>query len=251
MISPEELHKLLGEIESDRVERTTSTSDTDKFAEAVAAFCNDMPGHRRPGYLILGANNDGSPSGLQVTDQLLQNLAALRSDGNIQPLPAMRVDRFSTPNGDLAVVEVLPSDLPPVRYKGRVYIRVGPRRAIANEQEERILTERRVAQARSFDALPCMGSSLDALALDLFQINYVGHAIAPEVIAENGRELTPNSLHCAFMTFVMNAPQMRAFYFSERIHWSGFRALTFNSFVWRGKVLGIRFQRLVRFRVTC
>jgi ATP-dependent DNA helicase RecG len=54
--------------------------------------------------------------------KLLQNLAALRSNGNIQPLPAIAVAKFEFPDGDVAVVEVRPSDLPPVRYKGRVYV---------------------------------------------------------------------------------------------------------------------------------
>ena len=85
MLGPDQLKEFLKDLESDRVERTTSTNDTDKFAQAVCAFANDLPNHKAPGFLIVGANNDGKPSGLTVTDQLLQNLAALRSDGNIQP----------------------------------------------------------------------------------------------------------------------------------------------------------------------
>jgi ATP-dependent DNA helicase RecG len=138
MLSQEQLQTMLSELESDRVERTVSVNNTDKFGQAICAFANDFPNHRQPGYLIVGASDDGRPSGLSVTDDLLQNLAALRSDGNIQPLPAITVSRHSLPGGDLAVVEVLPSDLPPVRYKGKVWIRVGPRRATASEQEERI-----------------------------------------------------------------------------------------------------------------
>ena len=45
---------------------------------------------------------------------------------------------------EVAVVEVFPSPMPPVRYKGRVHVRVGPRRAVASIDEERRLTERRV-----------------------------------------------------------------------------------------------------------
>jgi ATP-dependent DNA helicase RecG len=189
MIRDDELRRLLAEGETDRVERTTSINNTDKFSEAVTAFANDLPNHGLPGYLIIGVNDDGTPSGLKVTDQLLQSLGSLKSDGNIQPLPSLNVAKFSLPDGDVAVVEVLPSDLPPVRYKGRVCIRVGPRKAIANQQEERILTEKRVAHARSFDALPCFGSSMDALATDLFQNTYLSQAVAPEVIAENNRDL--------------------------------------------------------------
>ena len=189
MIREDELRLLLSEAEADRIERTITTRNTDKFSEAVTAFANDLANHQLPGYLVVGANDDGSLSGLHVTDELLRNLASLRSDGNIQPLPALSVAKFALDGGDVAVVEVLPSDLPPVRYKGQVWIRVGPRKGIASEQEERILTERRIAHARSFDALPCLGSSLDALATDMFQINYLPHAVASEILAENNRDL--------------------------------------------------------------
>ena len=68
----------------------------------------------------------------------MKNLDAIRSDGNVLPQPVINLTHFNFDDGDVAVVEVLPSDLPPVRYKGRVWIRVGPRKGIANEQEERI-----------------------------------------------------------------------------------------------------------------
>src|SRR5690242_20744597 len=118
----DEILALLGELESDRVERTVSFDKADKFGQAICAFSNDMPQHRLPGYLFLGVREDGEPAGLEITDRLLQSLAAIRSDGNIQPLPIMNVERVETPRGAVAVVEVLPSDLPPVRYKGQVWI---------------------------------------------------------------------------------------------------------------------------------
>ena len=78
MIRENELIRLLAEGEADRIERTTSIKDTDKFSEAVTAFANDLPNHRLPGYLVIGVNDDGTPSGLQVTDQLLQSLMQLK-----------------------------------------------------------------------------------------------------------------------------------------------------------------------------
>jgi len=123
-----------------------------------------------------------------VTDDLLKNLSAIRSDGNVLPQPAMNVTKFSLEGGEVAVVEVLPSDLPPVRYKGRVHIRVGPRKAIANKQEERILSERRVALARSFDSRPCPEASIDDLAMGQFDA-YRREAIDPETIAANQRPI--------------------------------------------------------------
>ena len=138
MVTLDELQALIADLESDRVERTTSTTKTDKFAEAVCAFANDLPNHRQPGYLIIGVDDAGVPSGLVVTDQLLLNLADLRASGNILPQPSINIAKFTLPGGEVAVVEVQPSDLPPVRYKGQVRIRVGPSRGVASEQDERV-----------------------------------------------------------------------------------------------------------------
>jgi ATP-dependent DNA helicase RecG len=189
MLNENELLKLIRDMEADNIERTTTTKNTNKFCEAICAFANDFPGHRQTGYLIVGIKDNGELSGLTVDDELLKNLGGIRSDGNIQPLPAMTVQKYSLPGGDVAVVEVFPSDLPPVRYKGRVWIRVGPRRAIANETEERILSERRATLMKTFDARPCPGCTLDKLIVDLFSIAYRGNAIAADVIDENNRDI--------------------------------------------------------------
>jgi ATP-dependent DNA helicase RecG len=188
MLSREELVQMISDIESHRVERTISTNNNDKFAEAICAFSNDLPNTRQPGYLLVGVNDNGTLAGLTVTDNLLKNLAAIRSEGNVLPQPFLTVAKFSLDGGDVAVVEVFPSDLPPVRYRGRVHIRVGPRKGIANEQEERVLTERRVAMARSFDARPCPEAKLTDLALGQFDA-YRREAIDAETIALNHREI--------------------------------------------------------------
>lgn len=206
LLSEQELLNLLKDIESDRVERTTSTKDTGKFCEAVCAFCNDFPNHRLPGYLLVGVDDKGNLSGLTVTDQLLQNLAAIRSDGNVQPMPAMTVQKYSTEGGEVAVVEVFASDLPPVRYKGRIWIRVGPRRAIANETEERLLSERRASTFKTFDAAPCPECNLDDLMQDLFLFTYRKNAIAAEEIAANNRDIKMQLASLRFYDLSKNCP---------------------------------------------
>ncbi|WP_265289349.1 RNA-binding domain-containing protein [Verminephrobacter eiseniae] len=188
MISKDQLMALLSDLESDRIERTISTTNMDKFCQAICAFANDLPNHRQPGYLLIGANDDGTLSGLKVTDELLKNLGAIRSDGNILPQPMMSIAKFALDGGEVAVVEVFPSDLPPVRYKGRVHIRVGPRKAIAHEQEERVLSERRVALAKNFDACPCTEARIDDLALGQFDA-YRQESIDPETIDANHRPI--------------------------------------------------------------
>lgn len=206
MLTQVQLLKLLADIESDRIECTISTSNTDKFSQAVCAFANDLHNHRQPGYLVIGVDDQGVPAGLTVSDQLLQNLGALRSDGNVLPLPMLSVAKFGLPGGEVAVVEVQPSDLPPVRYKGQVWIRVGPRRAIASEQEERVLMERRIALARSFDAQPCPEATLDDLDQDRFLLTYRKRAIALDVIAANGRTLPQQLAGLRFFDLRRNCP---------------------------------------------
>lgn len=190
MITEKELLALMGDLESDQVERTVSTNDTSKFREAICAFSNDFPQHRQPGYLLIGVDDKtGKASGLHATDELLRNVGGLRQDGEVLPTPAMTVGKLSLSDGsgDVVVVEVHPSDLPPVRFRGRVWIRVGPRRAVASESEERILSERRVATAKTFDARPCPEASLDDLALDLFLNTYRKAAVAADVLRSNNR----------------------------------------------------------------
>jgi len=229
VLTPDQLRALMADIESDRVEKTTSTRNTDKLGEAVCAFANDFPGHRQPGYLLVGVDDDGHAGGLIVTDELLRALGDLRSNVNLEPLPAMTIQKYTVEGGDVAVVEVMPSDLPPVRYKGRVWIRVGPSRRGANQQEERILTERRTALQRTFDARPCHGSTSKDLIPDLFLVTYlpaaVAHAypVAESVLRERTetdyppvaiRELLLNAI--MHRSYESNAP-VRFYWYDDRI----------------------------------
>ena len=209
MITEAELLKLLTEIESFRVERTISVDKTDKFAQAICAFANDMAASGLPGYLLIGADDKaGTPSGLQVTDQLLQNLASLASNGNVLPAPALTAYRMrlSSGLGEIAVVEVQPSTLPPVRYKGQAWIRRGPAKGIANEAEETILIERRTAAAKTFDAQACVGANLSDLALDLFTATYRPQAIDAETIADNHRPIENQLASLRFFDLGRNLP---------------------------------------------
>lgn len=201
MLSADFVQTLLRDLESDRIERTVSTSNTDKFAQAICAFGNDYPGHRKPGYLVIGANDDGSLSGLTVTDELLRNLAAIRADGNVLPPPAMTVEKVTLPTGEVAVVEVQPSSVPPIRYKGRVYIRTGPRKSVANEQEERILSERRASLLTTFDAHPVPEAGLPDLTMRLFD-EYRLQTVDADTIAANHRTTEEKlaSLRCFDLT---------------------------------------------------
>ena len=92
MMTKRILTKLLRAGESYRLERPVSTTNTDKFCQAICAFSNDLPNCGMPGYLLIGVKDDGTLVGLKVTDELMQNIVALRSDGNILPLPLMSLE---------------------------------------------------------------------------------------------------------------------------------------------------------------
>lgn len=206
MISKEELEKLLLDIENSRVERTISTTNTDKFGEAICAFCNDFPDSQQAGYLIIGANNNGTRCGLKVTDELQLNIAAIRSDGNIQPQPAMAIEKFTFTDGDLLLAEVQPSNFPPVRYKGKIWIRVGARRAVANEAEEKILYEKRAANIKTFDAMPCIGANIDDLDIKLFKTEYLPKAFPEDVLMEDKREIEQKLQSLGFYDLRFDCP---------------------------------------------
>jgi ATP-dependent DNA helicase RecG len=90
---------------------------------------------------------------------------------------------------DVAVIEVHPSDMPPVRFNGLTWIRVGPRRGIATIQEERVLTERQVAGIRTFDQRRCLGATLDDLLLESFKTEYLPRVVDREILAQNQRSI--------------------------------------------------------------
>jgi ATP-dependent DNA helicase RecG len=184
-----ELEAMLADLESDLVERKESFRGDAPNAvrEAVCAFANDLPNYRRPGVAFIGATDDGRPSGLAVTDELLRQIADVKTDGNIVPPPSTTVGRLVLRGGEVAVILVDPADSPPVRYRGRVHIRIGPRRGIATAQDERILTEKRRHRDLPFDVRPLPSASLKELRRAFFEEAYLPAAFAPDVLEANDR----------------------------------------------------------------
>ncbi len=187
MLSDQELEDLLGDMESDRVERKEALSDPSRIRQAICAFANDVPAHGQPGVVFIGVKDDGTDTGLAITDELLLRLSAMRSDGNILPLPRMEVAMRTLCGFEVGVVLVNPSDAPPVRFNGRTWIRVGPRRATASLEEERRLNEKRRARDLPHDLCPVTSATLDDLDHDRFLREYVTSALAPDVIEANER----------------------------------------------------------------
>ena len=189
MITKEHLQKILSDTESYHIEKTVATDNMDKFSQAICAFSNDVADSKKKGYLLIGVRDNGELAGLQVDDKLLLQISNIRTDGNILPQPVMTVEKFSFAQGDILVVEVTPSQVPPVRYRGRIWVRVGPRKSIATEAEEKLLTERRLSNIRTFDAMPCLGTTLEDLDITLFKKEYLFKAVAEDILQEDKRTI--------------------------------------------------------------
>ncbi len=190
-IEDQEIERLLVRGESFRVERkeTLAGSAPTAVREAICAFANDLPGGDAPGVIFVGVKDNGAPSLLPITDELLRQLADMKSDGAIVPPPTMFVEKRTIRGADVAVVTVVPSDSPPVRYKGAIHVRVGPRKGLATAQDERILNEKRRFKSVAFDIQPVPGTDLSVLNLRLFQEEYLPAAFSAEVLAANERSL--------------------------------------------------------------
>ncbi|MDA8376568.1 MAG: putative DNA binding domain-containing protein [Planctomycetia bacterium] len=201
-----DIARLVTDMESFRIERTESLNDTDKFCKAICAFSNDMPGSGLPGYLFVGVDKKGCPTGAEIDERLLESLASHRNNGQVLPVPSMHVSKESYRGKDIAVVEVLPSDMPPVRYKQVVYIRIGPSTGVATAEQERRLEERRVDRARTWDTRACTDASLADLALDIFKSTYLPSAVSRAVLEENGRSVEEQLGSLRFYHKRLNAP---------------------------------------------
>ncbi|MCY3721316.1 MAG: putative DNA binding domain-containing protein [Candidatus Poribacteria bacterium] len=186
-----ELLQIIKDDESDRIEfkESVSGSAPTEIREAICAFANDLPNYEKPGFVFLGVRRDKTIVGLSVTDELLRQLADMKTDGNIIPLPSLTVEKRLLQGKEVAVVKVEPSDSPPVRCRGAIHIRTGPRRGIATAQDERILTEKRRHKDIPFDIQPIPTSGLSDLNLTQFEREYLPQAFAPDILDANERTL--------------------------------------------------------------
>ena len=188
MFTNDELIEIINHGESDRVEFTESTKDMDKVRQAICAFTNDLPNHHMPGFVFIGINDDGNCAGLTIDDGLLQRLGGLRSDGKMLPFPSIEVDKKNLNGCEVAVIQVEPSENPPVKSDGRCWIRVGPRRGQATPEDERRLIEKRRWGNLPYDMQGVSGASVENdLDMQKFADEYLPVAVSPEVLKENDR----------------------------------------------------------------
>lgn len=185
----EELATLLQGPESDMIERKRNAADGNAIRRNICAFANDLPNARRPGVIIVGLEDDGSCAEIDMSDELNRNLAQIRSDGSIQPIPSMKVGQHTVRGCDVFVIQVAPLANPPVRYQGRVWVRVGSTVQQASPADEQRLIEKRQAGNLTFDLRPVEMASTSDLDIEYAQGTYLPAAISPEVLGQNERTL--------------------------------------------------------------
>ena len=187
----QELLQIIADGESERVEFKESLSGdaATRIREAICAFANDLAGHEKPSLVFVGVKDDRTIGDLSVTDPLLRQLADMKTDGNIVPPPSLMVEKRVLQGKEVAVVTVQPSNSPPVRYRGVIHVRIGPRRGIATAQDERNLNEKRRYGDRPFDLQPIPTAGLSDLNLTQFENEYLTAAFSDELLAANDRSL--------------------------------------------------------------
>ena len=184
------LQAMLKEPESEGLERKSFTA-REKIAQTIAAFANDLAGRGKPSVIFIGLKDEGGSSGLRATDKMLRDMASLR-ENNILPLPVIKLDTLYLKETDTDVIalQVLPSKMPPVRYKGNCYVRIGPAVRRAAEDEERRLADKRRAGDLPEDMREIIDTRIEAdLNMTYFKEEYLPRAVSAETLAENNRDI--------------------------------------------------------------
>lgn len=141
-MTDDELLALIAEGEGPRVEFKRNAAKPDVLRQNICAMSNDLPGSGRPGVIFVGLEDDGTCAGLDVTTQLLDQLHQLRLDGKIQPVPSMTVERRTLDVCTVAAIIVHPTELPPARSGGRIWVRSSSGLTVATRDEERRIASR-------------------------------------------------------------------------------------------------------------
>lgn len=181
-----DLRSVLGSQERTNLEFKQDLSNRDGIRKAICALSNDL-GRQGMGHLLIGVDKRGNPTGVDTSDDVLLQVANIRNEAKILPLPVLTVDARHFAGTPCIVVRVVPSPQPPVQLDGIIYVRSGPTTRRATRDEERVLSERRLAADLPFDERPVAASGVEELDTELFRSTYLPAAVAAEVLVENER----------------------------------------------------------------
>ena len=187
-----ELPALISKGESDNLEfkKDMSGNAKSKIAETICAFANNLPGHGKPGIILIGVEDDGSILGVPP-DQIeqVQQVAGNMRAGNIVPPPSLTVTRAQLAGRTIVVIEVQPSRATPVKCAGRIWVRTGTINGTASAEDERILNERRqsYSQGAFFDTESITTADITDLNTLQFRQEYLPQVFSREVLQANDR----------------------------------------------------------------
>lgn len=154
----------------------------------------------------------------------------MRNNGNILPLPSLKVRTHAMDGKPVAVVTVYPTQSPLVRDQGRTWVRVRPTVRLATPEEERRLDERTRAGSLPLDMRPAVGARRQDLDLEYLRRQYLPRDIAPEVLGQNAGTLPPATAFTA-VTWQRDSARAALLAFGQDPQ-SWHPAHTCNSFVW-------------------
>jgi ATP-dependent DNA helicase RecG len=178
-----ELNSWLAQGEGETLEFKRDPHDSgfrEKFCRTVSAFANGTAG----GALLIGIHDDGTVSGYRDSKGDAEKLSNWIADWLVSPKPDVEITTITRTEGDVIVVRVKPSPHP-AWFAKKLWLRVGKTTREASLPDMRRIEER--AQARSFDATPCLSAALEDIAEDIYTV-YQREFVAPDVIAANGRD---------------------------------------------------------------
>ncbi len=166
-MDPTEIAVALAE-ETERVEWKQSLRDRDDALRAVCALANDLGESRRPGFFVVGLNDEGTPVGVFSTpaerDAEQQRLASWLQSVKLLPTPSFSIEAVDHRGRTVLVVRVEPALVPPiVKVDGVAYVRRGTTTSIARDADLFRLSERRPERQQPFDMRPVAGATLDDL----------------------------------------------------------------------------------------
>jgi ATP-dependent DNA helicase RecG len=167
----------------------SSKDNKEKICRTISAFANDISNQQRNGIIVLGIKDDGSLSGLSISEKLERDILDIKGEGKIIPQPTFVCRKQIYKDQEVLRIEVVPAVSPPVKYEGKIWVRPGnTTRQATIEDERQLYTEaRRPANMQPDDCLVLDHRNIEDLDLKYFVNEYLPSAIHREVLQANGR----------------------------------------------------------------
>lgn len=166
---------------------STRGDGKDKICRTICAFANDIHGAEEVGLIVLGVNDDGTLSGIEINDQLELDIQNIRGEGKIVPLPSFTTRKRVFQGSSILCIEVRPAVSTPIKYDGRIYVRPGNATQIASREDEQRLNEKRRAKDLPDDIQVLSHLRISDLNIDYFTNQYLVQAFAADILQANGR----------------------------------------------------------------